>query len=826
MPEYLAPGVYVEEIEIGAKPIEGVGTSTAGFIGMAERGPLNKPTLVTSFAEFQRIFGSYLDKKDFKITIDQKNIYMSFLAYAVEGFFANGGKRAYIVRVAENTSNIPSLGYLPDITGMSSNLYQAVNTGEKTLKIPSSPANKLIQLTNSDSLLIQDGSQSEYMTAVGYAKVLSLDSKLENSYPNDDISKVIKLTPEGLGTPPLKSEDIIKGADTITLKSNIGSLPENSPILIKDTDPTKLEIVVLKDSVNNAKSVKLTKGLKYSHSEGTEIQKLTTTASSIRKKPIYNVDVGMKILPINVEDEDFEQNDCIRVEHGTIGPEYFIITKTTPLEAKEIWLDGEFKYKHLEGCGIQQLVPSLKVNASNQGTWGNNIKIRVKQSLPIFAATLKSKVDNQNTLNLDTINGMEKGTLLRLPTSPETFKNVTKVIKDTNQVVIDSDVTLNKDDRVSIIEFDLKVSFKGYEEIFKNLSMNPQHSRYIKKMITSETSQLITIEELTETPDPTRRLLQTNDPEPAWELNNGNNGIPTTKAELINVYKGSDDNPDPQLWTGLQAFKNIDDVNIIAIPGITVQELQNELIIHCDTLMKDRFAVLDSIENSDLTKIKEQRNLYDSKYAALYYPWLNVFDTISQNQINVPPSGHICGVYARSDTERGVHKAPANEKINGILGLEKVGNTERIITKGHQDTLNPLGINCIRSFPGRGVRVWGARTISSDSLWKYINVRRLFLYIEESIDEGTQWVVFEPNDEKLWARVKQTITQFLTQVWTDGALMGTTSEQAFFVKCDRTTMTQNDIDNGRLIVQIGVAPVKPAEFVIFRIAQWTAGAKS
>ncbi|MDH4100239.1 MAG: phage tail sheath subtilisin-like domain-containing protein, partial [Nitrospirota bacterium] len=173
----------------------------------------------------------------------------------------------------------------------------------------------------------------------------------------------------------------------------------------------------------------------------------------------------------------------------------------------------------------------------------------------------------------------------------------------------------------------------------------------------------------------------------------------------------------------------------------------------------------------------------------------------------------------RSDQERGVHKAPANETVRGAIDLEFN------ITKGEQDILNPRHINCIRTFPGRGILVWGARTMVLDALWKYVNVRRLFIYLEESIDEGTQWVVFEPNDEKLWARVKQSITEFLTRVWKDGALMGKTVEEAFFVKCDRTTMTQDDIDNGRLICVIGVAPVKPAEFVIFRIAQWTGGAK-
>ncbi|MDG3548128.1 phage tail sheath family protein [Methanobacterium formicicum] len=276
--------------------------------------------------------------------------------------------------------------------------------------------------------------------------------------------------------------------------------------------------------------------------------------------------------------------------------------------------------------------------------------------------------------------------------------------------------------------------------------------------------------------------------------------------------------------TGLTAFEEIDEISIVYAPDIhkladdtNKEEVMGKIILHCENL-KDRFAIFEAFNGSN--DIATLRTPKDTKYAAFYYPWVEIYDPLVKGPNFVPPGGHIAGIYARSDTERGVHKAPANEVVRGVNDLEF------IITGEEQGSLNPKGVNCIRSFPARGIRVWGARTMSSDPLWKYINVRRLFLYLEESIDEGTQWVVFEPNDEKLWDRVKQTITQFLTQVWKDGALMGTKAEEAFFVKCDRTTMTQNDIDNGRLIVIIGVSPVKPAEFVIFRIAQWTAGAKS
>jgi phage tail sheath protein FI len=235
-------------------------------------------------------------------------------------------------------------------------------------------------------------------------------------------------------------------------------------------------------------------------------------------------------------------------------------------------------------------------------------------------------------------------------------------------------------------------------------------------------------------------------------------------------------------------------------------------------------AILDPAPDSDLEAIQGQRSNFDSKYAALYYPQIIIRDPLYDKDVPIPPSGHIAGIYARSDTERGVWKAPANEVVRGITGLEKT------INKGEQDILNPppYQINVIRDFRtrGRGYRVWGARLITSDSAWKYVPVRRLFMFLEESLDEGLQWVVFEPNDRPLWARVRQSISNFLTTQWRAGALMGNTPEEAFFVQCDETTMTQDDIDNGRLIVLVGVAPVKPAEFVIIRISQKTALAEA
>lgn len=294
---------------------------------------------------------------------------------------------------------------------------------------------------------------------------------------------------------------------------------------------------------------------------------------------------------------------------------------------------------------------------------------------------------------------------------------------------------------------------------------------------------------------------------------------PPTSAEF---------NGDVSDRTGVQGLEALDDVTMVAVPDLMtklpgskldldmVKAVQTMLIAHCERL-GDRVAIIDPPPDMNPQEIKEWRMNtagYDSSYAALYYPWIQVDDPLTSRPIFVPPSGHMAGIWARSDNTRGVHKAPANEVVLGATGLA-YGTT-----KGEQDTLNPNGVNCIRGFPGRGIRVWGARTLSSDPAWRYLNVRRLFNFVEKSIELGTQWVVFEPNDFALWARVKRDITSFLRGVWRDGALFGLTPKEAFYVKCDEELNPPEVRDLGRLIVEIGMCPVKPAEFVIFRISQW------
>ena len=287
------------------------------------------------------------------------------------------------------------------------------------------------------------------------------------------------------------------------------------------------------------------------------------------------------------------------------------------------------------------------------------------------------------------------------------------------------------------------------------------------------------------------------------------------------AYAGTED-ADSGRKSGLKAFEDVEDISIVAAPGSTAgppddsgRAIAAHLVAHCER-MRYRIAVFDAPEGQTVDEVRAYRAGLDSTHAALYYPWVRIDDPVTGKEIHLPPSGFMAGIYARNDVERGVHKAPAAEVVKLAIGFE------RRLNQAQQDVLNPEGINCLRFFQGRGHRVWGARTISSDPEWKYVNVRRYFAFLERSIDRGTQWVVFEPNSPQLWSNVRGIVEAFLFDEWRSGRLLGTKPDEAFFVRCDRSTMTQNDLDNGRLICEVGVAPLRPAEFVIFRIGQKTA----
>jgi phage tail sheath protein FI len=344
-------------------------------------------------------------------------------------------------------------------------------------------------------------------------------------------------------------------------------------------------------------------------------------------------------------------------------------------------------------------------------------------------------------------------------------------------------------------------------EDFDDLSTDPAHPSYFKKRVNNGNSSLIEVTVPDTTAPPGNLVSQA--------LAGGTDGNPVVKGD----YDG--EAPDADKRRGLAAL-DLDEFREVAIvyaPAVPVDVAQ-AVIEHCER-NRFRFGVIDSDRNvANAGTLDPRTTVKDTKYAAFYYPWIVTTDSLTGQRTNVPPGGAVCGIYARSDNARGVFKSPANETVAGALDLEYD------INQRTQEVLNPRGVNVIRRFPGRGIRVWGARTLTSDPLWKYVSVRRLFIFIEASIYNSTQWVVFEPNDQRLWARVKQTVVLFLRTQWREGALFGEKEEEAFLVNVGRDTMTEDDILNGRLIIEVGIAPVRPAEFVIFRIFQKTQEAKN
>ncbi|MDE7243025.1 MAG: phage tail sheath subtilisin-like domain-containing protein [Oscillospiraceae bacterium] len=487
----------------------------------------------------------------------------------------------------------------------------------------------------------------------------------------------------------------------------------------------------------------------------------------------------------------------------------------------------------------------LRITAASPGAWAENMRVTVT---PSYKAKTQVYEVKGSDLTLKNADGFNAGDVVELFDGNRSAYATVKSVLD-RVVTLDAPCSLDVADRrvgtakyIRTCEITITARLDDNVEVFENLSLKPEALNYAP--VRTSKSDLIKVEVLERkaaapAPAPVKDDKKDEKKDgkdtpvtPAVSMTSivpydlcggtGSEMILTLEGgsdgTVLNVnpsaYLGEDNGPGKR--TGLQAFLENGTVSILLIPGVTAPEVQAALIGFCEN-RKSCFAILDIPQELKKTNdVANFRDMYDSTYAAMYHPWLEMFDGGAKRTAYFPPSGAMAGIYARSDNERGVHKAPANEIVRGCTGLSTLYNT------GEQDILNPIGVNLIRSFPGRGIRVWGARTISSNGLWKYLNVRRLFIYVEESIKANTNWVVFEPNSETLWGRVTRTIESFLATCWRDGALAGTSPDQAFFVECGLTTMTQDDIDNGRLICQIGIAPVKPAEFVIFRITQKTA----
>ncbi|HTS31289.1 MAG TPA: phage tail sheath C-terminal domain-containing protein [Bryobacteraceae bacterium] len=471
------------------------------------------------------------------------------------------------------------------------------------------------------------------------------------------------------------------------------------------------------------------------------------------------------------------------------------------------------------------------ITAADPGAWGNHIQVQVRPSSRT-QGQVQSLQDGSpgvhDTVVLNSAAGFYPGAIVEFNRGKTKIYGKVKAVSVTSIQMVTGfalSTTLDPDSgtvtTARSCEFDIVASWQSVTESLRGLSLDDTTPFFYGTAIQNGSTLLAV-------PSPMPSDDTTEDPSTQPLADNGLNLIMTGgddggDAPTPIDFAGSDGGPGNR--TGIAALVDAERISIIAAPGITDQTTQQALIDQCETL-RYRFAILDPAPTSSggtpgMSDIQAQRDLFDTKYAAIYYPRMILLDPLTNTNIAVPPSGHMAGIYASVDDSRGVWKAPANVVINGITDLEIHLN------KGDQDILNPEpnNINALRDFrhQGRGLRVYGARCITSLTEWKYINVRRLFIFLEASLDQGTQWAVFEPNDQKLWDRLTQAVSAFLTTVWREGGLVGAKVEEAFFVKCGRDTMSQDDIENGRLIMLVGVAPVFPAEFVIIRIGQFAGG---
>ena len=756
MPEYLHPGVYVEEVDAGPKPIEGVSTSTAGAVGVTERGPSDgKPVLCTSFADFERTFGDFLPVPDppiynrWDLNMVEGGRWWLF-PLAVKGFFDNGGQRLYVKRVFARPDPANNRGAVASNEVLGQGLVAAVaadvNTGATQVRL-------------AHTVGIQNGTVLNFF-ASGTTAVAG------NPYTVASY--------DGAGTVTLTAAltaDLRAGRDIAVIAARTALPP-----------PAANQTLRFDAKSHGA----------WGDNVSVRVRPMVGGTFAILPDPATGGAAATSHLTADVTNSGnlvvdsttgFTTGDRVRV----LGHEFTVtvggptaLTIAPPVGATTTWSTG---------TSITRLRPA-----------GNGTSMRLANASSLY---------DHAVLEFD--NGTQKETVI-----VDDGGVVGNVVSFTPALAN----VYNDGHRACVIEMEVATRYKQADgrivaqEIMPNLRLHADTSSSFVETGVGLMSSLVNAVTIPATAgggysDSNLMLFPTSGG-PEWvDLDNGDDALgDLTVDDFVGIDGGSGNR------TGIQALEDIEEISLVAVPGLWSSTVNSAVIQHCEQL-RYRFGVIDARDGLSIQGIRDFRDAIDTKYAALYYPWIEVRDPSVHRNVIAPPSLHMVGLYARVDVNRGVHKAPANEVIGAITRIAQDVNQRE------QDMLNPSGINALRFFPGRGNRVWGARTLSSDSAWRYINVRRIFIYVEASIDRGTQWVVFEPNDEPLWARVRATITNFLTSTWRSGMLQGSTPDEAFFVKVDRTTMTQDDIDNGRLICLIGIAPVKPAEFVIFRIQQKT-----
>ena len=804
MPEYLAPGVYVEEVSSGIKPIEGVSTSTAGFLGRTERGP-DDAILVTSFAEYQRLYGGFLDQAGM------------YLPYSVRGFFDNGGKRAYIARVSKGGSIQAS----HDQDGVLQ--IEALGRGRWGTRIYVKLSRGTQQLPNAT-----DGSHL-YRVTIAYFRKKPASWVTPLAGPSllikHGLSRVVP--------------DFIEDFDNLRNAAEIEATVNGQSQLVHITRDVKKELQSIPEQKpSNDEEEKKQLTAEWPSLKGSDTGNQASDAKESAKKKLDDAAGNAKTAadPVNSIQADTNlQTAIVKATGAALLIDQKIAAAMTFVAGAKF--DDAFSklitpvITHAQTTGTASRDAANAAKAIKAGNTDPKPAKDKAQAATTAAAKVRTAADAVKAATGDNFakikaammadeiakaSGDAAAAASAMSAPADTLAGALADEEKAGKVLIDA-VKASAKETANAIQAGRKLLSATTESEAEKATRDAGAA-------TAEAKIQAKTAETDAGPDVAKKALVALATNSAGAAEAAITSI--TAWRTLEAQADEEDQPVLEDYrTALGALERVDGVSIVVAPehvNKELSDLKNTLISSC-TQLADRVVLL-SVDGEmqhfrDPEKIRHDG---DSSYAAFYHPWIDVADPLLSGPFSkpksIPPIGHVAGIIARTDIMRGVHKAPANEVVLGAI------DPTVIVNKGQQDILNPRGVNCIRDFraDNRGVRLWGARTMSSDPEWKYLNVRRLFLFIEESIDQGTQWVVFEPNSDPTWAAVRRNVSNFLLSVWRSGALMGKTPEEAFFVRCDYpTTMTEADIEAGRLICLIGVAPVRPAEFVIFRISQKT-----
>jgi phage tail sheath protein FI len=739
MPEYLAPGVFIEETSFRSKSIEGVGTSVASIVGPTRTGPLRgTPEVVTSFAEFERVYG---DTRDL---VFAGAAMTNHTAIGARAFFDNGGKQLYVARVVRGGNESDPAG-----------------NGSTAMRSSRTPGNGAFTL------------RARHPGAWG-------NLWLELRYRDSENLLQFAAT----ATPPT-TETVMLTARNVASEAFL-DLPAVGAL-----DAARYPVSITGEATRSVEAVPL---------PGTGTRVVYTIAAGRvaftdrNGDPVAEAALSHRLL-VSALPADHR---LVRV--GLRTPAAGAIAAGTPAV--------------LQFNGVTDLAPFAT-------GWGDRTTLHgtLDAAGTQFTATQALNPARAAQPGLPALPALAADVVIPLVALAANAGQVSFLMV---QRQFDIDVRTGRTGEVVATIPGIDTALTGESALSTRLPVDPQRrSDRTDIPVTATIAPAATADQIaTGLRELFDAAAQATVEGPRWmiELTGGSDG----EAPDSGDYAGETDETIGS--TGLASFEEIEDISIVITPAAAADPVTHVAVVmevqkHCQR-MRYRIGIVDAEDGQSLNEVRALRNNFNDTRLALYYPWVVIADpNRSRRELATPPAGFVAGIYARNDVERGVHKAPANEPVLGALRFTAE------INRFQQELLNPSRVNVLRSFAGRGHLVWGARTLSGDSEWMYVNVRRYFLYLERSIEKAMQWAVFEPNGDLLWANVRDTVDGFLFNEWSNNRMLGADPKQAYFVRCDRSTMTQNDLDNGRLVCEIGVAPLRPAEFVVFRIGQKTADAR-